>query len=132
MNTENILFAKFIGGKHKNEVNFLISENEMWLPKFGICNKNDKYGKSLNFDTDWVWLMYVVEKIESLGYFFNSAPFIDDSTQKLTGEHWCVINQLSSNLKSDNFIDVCGCDSKIKATYKACLKFIQWYNQQQN
>lgn len=32
----------------------------------------------------------------------------------------------------ENFIDVCGCDSKIKATYKACLKFIQWYNQQQN
>lgn len=132
MNTENnILLAEFIGGKHNHEVSFPINKNEMWLPKFGVCSLNDN-GKKLCFDTDWNWLMVVVLKIESLKYFFNSGPFIDDSTQQLTGEYWCAINQLSSNLKPENFIDVCGCDTKLKATYKACVEFVKWLNQQNN
>ena len=133
MDTEdNLLLAKFIGGKTSGEWAFFIGEDEIWLPKFGICLKENKYGKSLDFDTDWNWLMKVVEKIESLKYFFNSGPFVDDSTQELTGEYWCAINQLSSNLKPENFIDVCGCDSKLKATYKACVEFVKWFNQQNN
>lgn len=126
MNTENnVLLADFLEFQ-KTDLG--------WFDSEGVLSEieQDNCFDSLYFDTDWNWLMAVVLKIESLKYFFNSGPFIDDSTQELTGEYWCAINQLSSNLKPENFIDVCGCDSKLKATYKACIEFVKWFNQQNN
>lgn len=126
MNTENnILLAEFLEFQ-KTDLG--------WFDSEGVLSEveQDNCFDSLYFDTDWNWLMAVVLKIESLKYFFNSGPFIDDSTQQLTGEYWCAINQLSSNLKPENFIDVCGCDSKLKVTYKACVEFVKWFNQQNN
>lgn len=126
MNTENnVLLADFLGFQ-KTDLG--------WFDNEGVLSEieQDNCFDSLYLLTDWNWLMAVVLKIESLKYFFNSGPFIDDSTQELTGEYWCAINQLSSNLKPENFIDVCGCDSKLKATYKACIEFVKWFNQQNN
>ena len=63
MKENNILLAEFIGGKLKGETNINIKPNEIWLPVFGVCNL-DKNKKKLKFDSDWNWLMLVVEGID--------------------------------------------------------------------
>jgi hypothetical protein len=105
--------------------------NERWFGQY-FTTPNDVWANRielLHFDTDWNWLMQVVEKIESLGYFFNSAPFIDDESGNLTGEYFCIIQHLTTNLTNcDYFIDVTNCYSKIEAVYNACVEFVKWYN----
>lgn len=63
----------------------------------------------MKFDTDWNWLMQVVEKIEE-----NNFVNINDNI--------CRIN----SFKADNgfSIDRAG-STKIQAVYSACLQFIQ-------
>ena len=64
------------------------------------------------FDTDWNWLMEVVEKIESLGNNFiieGNRGFIN-------------IPQIKQiELRKE---------TKIEAVYNACVEFIKWYNEQ--
>jgi beta-galactosidase GanA len=81
----------------------------------------------LLFDTDWNWLMEVVEKIEGVDTnlmfeiksHFN--PFINKRLHNVV-----IIN-------GEDFSVVCGStliESKIEATYKACVEFVKWYNNQ--
>ena len=69
------------------------------------------------FNTDWNWLMEVVDKIDSLGYIFklqgNSATFFKNKTFK-------------EPIWNDSFIG----NTKIEATYNAVVEFIKWYNEQ--
>lgn len=62
------------------------------------------------FSTDWNWLMEVVEKIEG---FKGNKDVI----------HWSRNNWTIFDLKLT--------ESKIQATYNACLEFIKWYNDQE-
>jgi hypothetical protein len=68
---------------------------------------------NLKYDSDWNWLMEVVEKIESLGYYF-----------RFLGNGWIIIVNLSEK-ETIEIHDKC----KITACYNACLEFIKWYNE---
>jgi hypothetical protein len=80
-------------------------------------NPMTKYGcwEKMKYDTDWNWLMEVVEKIESLGYDLFIETFevrIEKYRETLFRQHTKVSNQ-----------------TKIKAVYNACVEFIKWYNE---
>jgi hypothetical protein len=61
------------------------------------------------FDTDWNWLMQVVEKIESLG---------------------CRVEIINSTSKIEPIITHSEYITKIEAVYNACVEFVKWYNEQ--
>ena len=105
----------------------MTTENNKIIAEFmGVSkSKIDANGQVLNFEnskyntynSDWNWLMEVVEKIESLGYW----------TELLGGYHQEFrigkINQIKE------FINKNGSDKK-EAVYNACIEFIKWYNEQ--
>jgi hypothetical protein len=69
-----------------------------------------KYAK---YNTDWNWLMPVVERIESMGFCFdimNKACSISRS------------NEMIVDLNGNDF------DKKIDSVYFACVDFLEWYN----
>lgn len=117
MNTENnILLAEFLEFQ-KTDLG--------WFDNEGVLSEveQDNCFDSLYFDTDWNWLMAVVDKIESL-LFEN-----DNSVNVTIGSScYCVIQDSLGNLleitKEEN--------SKIASVYKACVEFIQWYNKENN
>ncbi len=67
-----------------------------------------------HYEKNWNELMYLVEKIESLCVVVEIR------------ENVCYIETSSENYYSELE------DTKIQATYKACLNFIKWYNNQKN
>ncbi len=137
MNTENNkIISEFMGLELEETPSgkFVYARNEFNNPNKGNdCQTNFYEANELCFHSDWNWLMEVVEKIENLQYFFNSAPFIDDEKGGLTGEYFCIIQYKTTNLSHcDYFIDVTGCSTKIQAVYNACVEFIKWYNDENN
>lgn len=64
------------------------------------------------FEYDWNWLMQVVDKIESLGVVVEIR------------ENVCYIETSTNNYYSELE------ETKIQATYKACVEFVKWYNEQ--
>ncbi|HAH22483.1 MAG TPA: hypothetical protein DCL77_01735 [Prolixibacteraceae bacterium] len=73
----------------------------------------------LGYDADWLWLMPVVEKIEA-------TKFNDCWTVVAMGLSQCEIY----NKKFDGFRIFKITDTKIEATWLACVEFIKWYNKQ--
>jgi len=69
----------------------------------------------LMFTKSFDWIMYVVDKIECMGYTF----IIDGRSSYFYGRE----------LKISNGYSGIG-ESKIQAVYLAVLKFIRWYNTQ--
>lgn len=69
---------------------------------------------NLQFNSDWNWLMEVVEKIESLGYYVN-----------ITGTY-VSIGAIES--KTNPIFIEKDSNIKIEAVYNACVEFIKWYN----
>ena len=67
-----------------------------------------------NYNSDWNWLMEVVEKIESLGYYVN-----------ITGTY-VSIGAIES--KTNPIFIEKDSNIKIEAVYNACVEFIKWYN----
>jgi hypothetical protein len=108
----NKLLAVFLGGKYKNQTNIPLNDNEIWLPKFGVCNLGNN-GKVLKFHNNWNWLMEVVEKIEGLNKDI-SILIIKNS----------VIVNNRNNYKKETFGN-----TKIEAVYNACVEFVKWYNE---
>ena len=53
---ENII--NYLKGKYQKQLSFHIEKDEVWLPFFGIQKI-----KKLKFNTDWNWLMFLVEKL---------------------------------------------------------------------
>lgn len=98
MRTEtNKLIADFMGKEwHKS----------FFSDVFIISPSNITY----KFDTDWNWLMEVVEKIESIGY---SVEIVNNE---------CYIH--NQNDFDMGFIGT----TKIESTYDACVKFIKQNN----
>ena len=75
--------------------------------------------EELHFDTDWDWLMTVVDKIENYNEF-TSVLFYPNS---------CTIIKSREFPADDNYFEI-SIDSftKIDAVYNACVEFIKWYN----
>jgi len=69
------------------------------------------------YNSDWNWLMEVVEKIESLGFIL-----------KIYGVETTFLKRgtFNENIWNDGFI---GKDRK-ESIYNACIAFINWYNEQ--
>jgi hypothetical protein len=100
MNTENnTLIAEFMGG-------IVVNESEIYfdvaLFRYTLYTKNIPFDELL-YDTDWNWLMEVVEKIKTIVSLME-IPYT---------------NELISALITVNK----------KAVYNACLEFIKWYNE---
>lgn len=122
----NRLIAEFMGLK---EVRWN-GEKLLWVEKDFVedfTNVND-YSNVSKFDwehalpqteelyyhSSWDWLMSVVEKIESLGFWFNI----------IGAESWIQNNELEFLPEIHIFED-----TKIKSSWKACIEFIKWYNE---
>ena len=117
MTTENNkIIAEFMIKQEPTE-NFCVGSIGQEVGVFtGIKTEYFKY-EDLKFHSDWNWLMEVVEKIESLGYW----------TELLGGCHQEFrigkINQIKEFINKD------GSDKK-EAVYNTCLEFIKYYNEQ--
>lgn len=100
MNTENNkIIAEFMGYKK--------SIANTWFKGNKIVQTT-----SFKYDSDWNWLMEVVDKIESLKVVVEIR------------ENVCYIETSANNYYSELE------DTKLQATYKAVLVFIKWYNEQ--
>lgn len=100
-----------------NDKFILIKEEEIQIESNnGIClvSKDYIFAEDLIFHLDWNWLMEVVEKIESLGFFFE----IKRNWVKITKKREIRVIRWEQD------------KNKIEATYNACVEFIKWYNQQ--
>jgi hypothetical protein len=104
----NKLLAEFMGyvNTTPTDKDFNIYEGKELVVKGKV--KNLIEAMSMEFHTDWNWLMEVVEKIESLS------------------EEQKVINFSRQN---KSIFDFKLTESKIEATYNACIEFIKWYNE---
>ena len=125
MNIENNkIIAEFLGANpFKEFVNKEIYSYEM----YGIIESivEDEHSKQfylpeeMLFDTDWNWLMEVVEKIESFNYDF-----------KILGGCWVVVTDCDTDRnESEEILESFG-ETKIDTVYNAVVEFIKWHNKQ--
>lgn len=70
--------------------------------------------KELRYDTDWNWLMKVVDRINAL----NNVLSINENYVYIT-----------NNERSEVLVDVVAGDM-LEATYRAVVEFINYYNKQ--
>lgn len=121
----NKLIAEFMGLKPKMESPDVYVFSDM--PYFSVRENNPedvmnaivKYSK---YDSDWSWLMEVVEKIESLPTMKDNGNFFFEIHQ----DSVTVFNSTCMDI----IIEVIGQESRINNTYQAVIEFIQWYNKQ--
>ena len=110
---ENIkLVGEFMGWKENKDMKVkLISEGITYY-----FQKNDEVciPEAMCYHSSWDWLMEVVEKIESLGYYVN-----------ITGTY-VSIGAIES--KTNPIFIEKDSNIKIEAVYNACVEFIKWYN----
>lgn len=107
--------------------NKLITEFMEWTLDDKDLNSYRKYNGStfkysllsnFKYHTDWNWLMPVVEKIQSMGYWVDYTKgdvFIYDDEYNLV-----IPNPMHENK-----------DTKLSIHYKIVIEFINWYNNKQ-
>lgn len=74
------------------------------------------------FNSSWDWIMMVVEKIENIKDVEGCYSFTIDIKRD-----WCAVNR--NNLVGDTLIVTSFHNEKLKSTFKACVEFVNWYNQ---
>ena len=103
METNNKIIAEFMGAKLTKDLKIM----------YPVYEGDSSYVKNLKYHSDWNWLMEVVEKIESIGFTFE------------TKKNWARITRKGENIilrwEEDK--------TKIEAVYNACIEFIKWYNE---
>ena len=115
----NKLLAEFMGCYQNNE-GFWGFENTPNHKRW----HTDRFLDCTKYDTDWNWLMLVVEKISNTKrskWSPNTYPCV-----KITGRG-CKISFYGNYEKV--ITDIIR-PNRIKAVYDACIEFIKWYNQQ--
>ena len=121
MTTENNkIIAEFMGWEIKN---YSTPISDIVTP-YGQLTETQ-----LKFNSDWNWLMEVVEKIESLEdterfEITNSGVNI---THYQTKEVKFIYNGYHTN-KGMYLLTEKAVDTKIEAVYMAVVEFIKWYN----
>lgn len=104
MKAKNELIAKFLG----------YSQPHPDYPNASYWYKKDKDPLCLlTFDSDWNWLIQVIEKIEKEYKFFVLISW----------QH-CVIESNSCEFRIEK-----DSDTKLKATYNAVIEFIIYHNE---
>jgi hypothetical protein len=116
MNTteNNKLIAEFMGFKLQQD------PNERWFGQY-FTTPNDVWANRielLHFDTDWNWLMEVVEKIEDI-----ETIDVDILTNGTRIYEW----RSGGRVIADNCANI-SFDKKIEHTYDSVVEFVQWYN----
>ena len=110
----------------------LILEQEIQIESnngWGLVHQDYVFVRDLIFHSDWNWLMAVVEKIENIKIkdYSISTDITDDKTfinvwHYGDGGKWSIlISNLNEEYKDFN---------KMQRTYKAVVKFINFYNKQ--
>lgn len=108
----NKLIAEFLGLK--------IEKDLVYIPKY---NSGDwEKISNLKYDSDWNWLMGVVEKIDSLGFVTEISGNIERS--------FALIGLANSNVSISRVGYGAEFMNKKDATYRAVIEFITWYNEQ--
>ena len=117
----NKLIVDFMGIKP----NMYSPDNYGWADQPYYSINEDTFEKVMKgivsyvkYDSDWNWLMIVVEKIESI-------VFPNDVFYNLNILGGCQVYVVSSNM--EELVDVLG-ETKLLSVYKACVEFIKWYN----
>jgi hypothetical protein len=112
MNIEksNKLIAEFMGWRYQPQVT---ERYYQWW------HDGKHWQKHLVFDSSWDWLMPVVKKIENT---------CNDQDVIINGNS-CTL--LSWSDEENCFEFYSREDTKLKATYKAAVEFIKWYNKQE-
>lgn len=106
MEENNKLLAEFIWAK---VTDLKGNQKPIYYPILGASHTK------LKFHRDWNWLMLVVDKIESL----NKTVQIERGICHI---HNGGIHHGRSTKTQ----------SKIEATYNACVEFVKWYNENKN
>lgn len=86
-------------------------------------NKDNYYN---GFSKDWLWLMPVVEKIEST---FDNRPKFNSFRKVIIENNTCWIGDYFGEFTQDQ-ISYFTSDTKIVAVWLAVVEFIKWYNTQ--
>ena len=73
----------------------------------------------VKYNTDWNWLMAVVEKIESMDFVLN-----------IRQGHVSIVNNSGKTpfYTGSDIVE----ESKIESVYNTCIEFIKWYNNVDN
>jgi hypothetical protein len=104
----NKMIAEFMG------LEFYEPHNT-WL-KNGIL-----YSKVLKYNTDWNWLMPVIDEIEKLGFEFTIKRFsVQIETTSWSGK-WMKNVEYSKTL-------VCA-GNRVELIFSAIIQFLEWYNE---
>lgn len=108
---KNKLFAEFIGTELLKD---LLSDNK------GFINIDIDIYEQCKFDSDWNWLMKVVEKIESIEDGIYQVDILQEGC-KILKRCSLLIDKTVSKLEPDT--------TKIKSVNLACLEFIKYYKE---
>jgi hypothetical protein len=124
----NKLIAEFMGFKLQQD------PTERWFGNY-FAIPNDAWSNRLellHFDTDWNWLMEVVEKIESIKSYdrdvFGTEVKIYKDKCTIKSGHYNTKGVVYS--KEQYFDGIRQEKSKKESTYTLCIDFIKWYNKQ--
>jgi|688.fasta_scaffold106141_6 hypothetical protein len=136
MNTteNNKLIAEFMGR----------SISPITLAEFRKLKPRDKhlvngaFVEDLQYHSDWNWLMEVVEKIKTMGYFVsmdylgNSGyiPTNYSSTERIAQVSHKPNPNVSNPPTSANPVFINEFDEPKEALYNLIVRFIKWYNEQ--
>ena len=132
MEENNRLIAEFMGWsthpKHGDKYLINKSKDRVNLPWYSECNWEASL-REFNYHSDWNILMSVIEKIENtkIKDYSISTDITDDKTfinvwHYGDGGKWSIlISNLNEEYKDFN---------KMQRTYKAVVKFINFYNKQ--
>lgn len=118
MEENNILITEFMGYEW-DKTNEVLKQNNFVIQR-----------SIPNYNSDWNYLMPVVEKIESLGFYVsirsnkysngNTITTIENNNEAWVAGNFQQIQITENNLKI----------SKIQSVYNTVVEFINWYNLQ--
>lgn len=116
----NKLIAEFMGGEIcGNKVEVVMQESELGPI---VTNRVAE----LKYHSSWDWLIPVVEKIEEPCNFPDGT--IKEGVDVIIRYRNCKIEYSDEDRMYDLSPVGEKAETKIEAVWKACVKFIQWYN----
>ncbi len=113
----NRMIAEFMGVRNIDDAKYI--ENLKEMKADGLYFEQGYMTSELKYDTDWNWLMKVVEKIES----FERRRYT-----LITQQNSCLIWDNDNGEELEYFNSSFKAGTKIEATYQAVVEFIKWYN----
>lgn len=122
MKEDNILIAKFMGCTEGNYCKYAKANLIHYPENFPIKINFSRGGNNLEpewleFNSNWSWLMPVVEKIES----FKSPCYIN-------GNSCTIYEKVKFSTDNNDYYADSVASTKLKATYLSCVAYIKWYN----